>query len=196
MSEERMCLLLDCRSSPVAKAFLIGPEQAERLRVRVPDRRAGEVAELEIVQLLGIEDDCMLKCSVVERRGEELVLERLEVLDAGVRSNLRIPVSFESFLYPLYEKGRGREAIESVDLSCGGIAFYAPQGHEVGEVMEIVIPITEQPLIVRGRILKRNDLKNGRSLYAAKFVELCHDEEKMIRRAVFGVQIRADRTAL
>ena len=43
---------------------------------------------------------------------------------------------------------------------------------------------------MRGKILRGTELKNGRWLYAAKFVELCHEEEIMIRRSVFSVQIQ------
>ena len=185
-------LLLDSWSQPLAKGLLESPADAEKLQVQVLDDQIIDVLAHEVIQLVSVEgDDRPLKCRLIQSRNDRILLEALEALDPSVRTNLRIPVQFGSLIYPVGGKRKGRRLIQAVDLSCGGIAFYSNHGLVVGETMEIVIPITEQPLIVRCKILRVKELKNDRTLYAAKFIDLCHDEEKVIRRAVFSTQLKA-----
>lgn len=188
--QQKKYLLLDSWGQSLARAVRISSPQAEKIQMQVLEKREDAVASHEIIQVVDIDgDDLPLRCRLVQRRGDRIVLETLEVLDAKVRQNLRIPVRFETLLYPLRESTwRGRRRVCSVDLSCGGIAFYGEAGLKPDEVMEIVIPITEQPLIVKCKILRVQEL-HGRTSYAARFIDLCHDEEKTIRRAVFGIQI-------
>ena len=41
----------------------------------------------------------------------------------------------------------------------------------------MVIPVTEEPVILRCEILRRQELRNDKLLYAVKFVDMCEDEE-------------------
>ncbi len=54
----------------------------------------------------------------------------------------------------------------------------------------MVIPITEEPVVLRCVVLRQR--MSGRSipLYAAKFMDLCPDEDRMVREAVFNVQLQ------
>ena len=184
--------LLDSWNTPLANGVLAGPADGELLQIQVLDGRVGVVTAHEVIQVVGSDhEDRAVKCRLTHSRNDMVVLERLETADASLHQNLRIPVCFYSYLYPTGETKRGRMVIRSVDLSCSGIAYYGEPGMQEGDTAEVVLPITEEPLIVRAEILRTtNDLKNGETLYAAKFVDLCHDEETMIRRAVFSIQIR------
>ena len=183
-------LLMDSWGKPLAQGVLLGASDAEHLQIQILNNRIEAVEEHEIIQLLEMDsDDCALKCRLVRARNDQVILEKLEVLDSQMRHNLRISVCFESFLYPVEKTDGGRMAIRSVDLSCSGMAFYGAQGLLQDEIVELVIPITEQPLIVRAKILRINALHNQQTLYAVKFIDLCQEEEMMIRRAVFGMQI-------
>lgn len=184
-------LLLDSWSKPLAKGTPCPPYREGQLHLRLPEGQMPLVTGHEIVQVLRTDnDDRPMKCRLLSSGRDDVTLEPMEVLDPALRNNLRIPVCFDSFLYPLTG---GRLPIRSVDLSCGGIAFYGPQGLQVDQEVELVIPITEQPLIVRGRLLRVSELKNDQALYAARFVAQCHDEEVLLRRAVFGVQLHSGR---
>ena len=76
------------------------------------------------------------------------------------------------------------------DLSCGGVAFFTDHSLRAGEHFEVVIPVTSEPLVVAGEILRVRPSDSGGSiLYAAKFVNLCNDEETLLREAVFNLQL-------
>ena len=76
------------------------------------------------------------------------------------------------------------------DLSCGGLAFFCPRPLEVGERVQVVVPVTAQPLLLDMEILRCSTGPGEECLYAAKFVSLLREEESMVREAVFSLQLR------
>lgn len=183
-------LLLDSLDHPLAYGQLEDYPDAHYFRVRVLDGKIGEVLHHEEIQMVGVSEDAeALLGRILQRDGDHLLLERQRVLGETLRQNLRMPVSFQSFLYPVSGDWKGRCAVESVDLSCGGIAFSCNQELREGELAEVVIPITSSPLVVTCEILGCRLNSQGAPLYRAKFVHLCHEEEMLIREAVFSVQL-------
>lgn len=146
-----------------------------------------------LFQLMGIRDGNFAEVRFLRGRGETAEFEMVRMLDAGIRQNLRIPVRFESFLYPVSGSWKGRAAIVSRDLSCGGIAFVSEKALQVGEICEIVIPVTTEPLVLKMKVLRSGDAGEEGILYAAQFLGMVHEEEIMVREAVFGLQLELDR---
>ena len=145
------------------------------------------VWDLDHISLVGADGPCAAaEGHVVRRRDNMLWVEAVRDLGSKVRENLRIPVQFESFVY----LPTGRLPIESVDLSCGGIAFFCDAQLKEGEQMEVVIPVTSQPLVLRMKILRRRSSSRKEPLYAAQFVDLLREEESMVREAVFSIQLQ------
>ena len=104
------------------------------------------------------------------------------------RRSFRIPVQMDSFVYPIDGSWQGRRSVETIDLSCGEIAFYADSGMEMGDMAEIVLPMTTNPLIVRIKLLRKENVTPERACYAAKFIDLGVEEDQMICEAVFRIQ--------
>ena len=99
---------------------------------------------------------------------------------------------FKSLVYPVTGHWRGRREIESNDLSAGGIAFFTDHSLQIGEQLEVVIPVTSQPLVMRCQVLRIRPTPEAAVpiMYAAKFVDLCDDEETLLRESVFNLQLR------
>ncbi len=184
-------LILDAEKRPLTYGELLDPPEAERFQIRVPADRLETVMERPTVQLIGISEGAgVLVGRVEDSRGDDIVvITKLEALDENLRQNLRMPVRFSTFLYPVTGAWKGRRQAESVDLSCGGIGFTCRERLEEDELLEIVIPITTQPLVVTCRILRIRQEEDGGFFYAAEFIELCNGEESMLREAVFSVQL-------
>ena len=49
---------------------------------------------------------------------------------------------------------------------------------------------TEEPVILICEVLRRQELQNDRYMYATKFVDMCEDEEVVVREAVFSLQLQ------
>ena len=189
--EERLYLLLDSVNNPLARGQLEGPSNGQILQMLVLDNDVEKVACHEVIVLMSMgTNEPPLQCRIVRQRGDRVALEKIASLDPDLRRNLRVPIKFDTFIYPVTGRWRGRRPVQSIDLSCGGVAFYGDDGLEVEEKLELVIPVTEQPVILRCQILRKQELRNGKLLYAVKFVDMCEDEEVMVRKAVFNIQLQ------
>lgn len=187
---ENRYLLLDSQNVPLAHVIIEGDPRNEILTARITDEKAEDVLEHEIYRLLGLEkQQPLIQCQLVSKKEKRIVLERTSFLAPELQKDLRVPLHVNSFLYFPLENGFGRYEIQFVDISCGGMAFYGPEGVEKQENLEVVLPITAQPLIVPCKILSAKKLYSDKMLCAAKFCDLCNAEEKMIREAVFGIQL-------
>lgn len=118
-----------------------------------------------------------------------IALEPMREAGAAIRKNFRVPVAFDSYVYPA---SGPRSAMRSVDLSCGGIAFHSPHTFAPNEVFEVVIPlVSEEPLLLRAEALRGRPNPGIGNFYACRFVDLIDDEEALLREAVFAIQIKS-----
>ena len=195
MSQElgkNLYLLLDSGDKPLARGVLESVPGAVNLQVRVLEGGISAVMEHEDLRLVPMADDQeALLGRILRGEGDQIFLKKLQQLGIEMRQNLRISIHAQSFIYPLTKSWRGRQEIETNDISCGGISFFCGKELRDGEAVEVVIPITPQPMVLRCKILRRRPSNREEILYAAKFEGLCNDEEERMREAVFSVQLRS-----
>lgn len=193
--QQQLYLLLDSRGIPLAQARPQGPAATggELWQLVVLDDKIDLVREHKQFKLMAITDSSPShEGTLVRCRNDIIQLEVRKSATNGtdMRKNLRVPVSVDSFIYPLTGGWPGRRKVRTHDLSCGGVAFFTDHSLRAGELFEMVIPVTSQPLVVKGEILRiRPSGDGGAILYAAKFIDLCNDEETLLREAVFSLQL-------
>lgn len=185
-------LIMDSQNNALANGELVTQPGTTPMRLQILDNKVDEVMGHEVIVLFSSSSqEQPIQCRILRQRGDDIWVEKLATLDPEVRRNLRVPVRFDTFLYPLPGSSwRERHPAQTIDLSCGGVAFYSDFQLEARDRMEIVITPTEEPVILRCEVLKRQDLQN-RYMYATKFVDLCEDEEVAVREAVFSLQLQA-----
>lgn len=188
----RSYLLVGSKEGPLARAELQGSPDAPRLQLRITEGRAGDVEKAELIQAVPMDSKLTMRMGkVVLRRENTVVLEISKDRAHDARKNLRMPVSFESFVY---FQGGGRASIRALNLSSGGIAFCCAAPMAVGQVIEVVVPITtEDPAIVQAEVLRIQPGGGEEQVYACKFLDLLPEEEARLREAVFHVQTRRGR---
>lgn len=188
-----LCVLLDSNTSRVlARGYLDGPPDGLNLQINVTEGDPLAVASADNVQVIPSDESIVPKLGhVIHYQGTRLVIEPLrDLVGNSVRSNLRMPVDFETFLYPT-DGREGRWRARANDLSCGGISFYTDAAFRVGEVIEVVVPITKGgPLLLACELLRTSDMDDGSRFYAAKFNDVLNEQESMLREAVFNVQLK------
>lgn len=189
--DENLCLLLDGENQLLGHAELESPPEEDILWLRLQPDVPDNLEDYGVLRIISQRKRAkVIQSYILQQQGDRVEVERLSFLDPELRRSLRVPVSFASFLYPISGSWKGRKPIQSVDLSCGGVAFYGEPGLQEHEVVEVVIPVTTQPLILRAEILRKEPLGNSSYvLYAAKFVDFCNDEESMVMGAVFSLQL-------
>lgn len=189
--EERLYLILDSKGTPLANAVLESPLSSEVLQIRILKGKEDVVAEHREIQLIGLDDSSSNRVGlIVRQKDDKMVIQPTAALGPAARENLRIVTDFESVMYPASGRWKGQRRIKAKDLSCGGLAFYSsiPLGER--EIVEVVLPVTDSPLVVRTQVLRTlPDDASDKPLYASKFVDLIQDEEALIRKAVFSIQI-------
>ena len=193
--QQLLYLLLDSRGTALAQVRPQGPAATggNLWQLTVLDDKIDLVLKHKKFKLMAITDSSpSYEGTLVRSRNDIIQLEVRKSATNGddMRKNLRVPVSVDSFIYPLTGGWPGRRKVLTNDLSCGGVAFYTNHSLRVREHFEVVIPVTSQPLVVAGEILRiRPSGEGGSILYAAKFVDLCNDEETLLREAVFNLQL-------
>ncbi len=188
---EHLYLLLDEQYNPLAQAMLKSPPGGDTLELWVLDGAVGRLADHRSIQLVGLDDNTPAQSGVIVRTdGDLLFVHTTGFLGSNARENLRVPAEFQSFLYPVSGSWKGRRTIRGKDLSCGGLAFYCAEPLQIGEVAEAVIPVTEVPLVLQVQILRPLPTTAPTPLYAAKFIDMVDEDEFMVRRAVFRIQVR------
>jgi hypothetical protein len=184
-------LILDSRGNAVAHGVSEQASNRELWRLQIDDGDIDQVMSHTILRLVGDSDAVpALEGRIVRQEGNTVYLEPIRPLGEELRKNLRIPVHFSSYLYPISGQWQGRIPIVSYDLSCGGLAFFAPRLLEVGETAQVVIPVTAQPLLLTLQILHCRPAPEGGNFHAAQFVDLIREEESLVREAVFSLQLQ------
>ena len=193
MTANRTYLILDTQNHALANGQLATAPGDSPMRLNILGNKVDDVMAHEVITLFSASsEELPIQCRILRQRGDTILVEKIATLDPEVRRNLRVPVKFDSYIYPLPTSSwSGRAAVQSLDLSCGGIAFYSDRPLELHEQMEIVITPTEEPLILHCEILRRQELQNDRFMYATKFVDMCEDEEVVVREAVFSLQLQS-----
>ena len=184
-------MLFRSKGTPLANAVLESPLNSEVLQIRILKGKEDVVAEHREIQLIGLDDSSPNRVGlIVRQKDDKMVIQPTAALGPAARENLRIVTDFESVMYPASGRWKGQRKIKAKDLSCGGLAFYSsiPLGER--EIVEVVLPVTDSPLVVRTQVLRAlPDDTSDKPLYASKFVDLIQDEEALIRKAVFSIQI-------
>lgn len=193
MTANRTYLILDSQNHALANGELASPSGASPIRLNVLNNKVDDVMRHEVIVLFSTSsEELPIQCRILRQRGDTILVEKIANLDPEIRRNLRVPVKFDTFLYPLPGSAwKGRRSAQSIDLSCGGIAFYTDCQLEPHEQVELVVTPTEEPVILRCEILRKQELQNDRFLYATKFVDMCEDEEVVVREAVFSLQLQS-----
>lgn len=189
---EHLYLLLDSQCTPLAQAILQSPPGSELLQLRVLDDAIAKVTAHHEIQLFGLDSNTPARTGVIlKSRGDQLVIRPTAFLGPDARENLRVNINFRSFIYPVTGKWKGRQTILCKDLSSGGMAFHCGISLEPKEIVEVVLPVTDSPLVVNLQILNVSPSNVPVPLYSAQFVDLILDEEFLIRKAVFSIQVNS-----
>lgn len=156
----------------------------------------GELLDIEQAKIIQVvPQDSSLPSQMtryVGFRNGIVALEPMRKAGAALRKNFRVPVVFNSYVYPA---SGPRASMRSVDLSCGGVAFHSPHAFAPNEVFEVVVPlVSEEPLLLRAEALRARSDPGIGNFYACKFVDLIDDEEALLREAVFAIQIKSYQT--
>ncbi len=188
---EHRFLISNRQHKPLGVATLQSPPREKPFMLEITRYEPGIADNALSIQqkicLIDIDKDIAMEGTIVNRGGNRLLVMPGQQLGPEARRNLRVRIAFESLMFPAGDTGwQGQQKFISQDLSSGGIALYTDVPLECGEKVELVLPVMEPPLLVKANILRPLP---GKNLYAAQFYDLTYDEDALIRKEVFAIQL-------
>ena len=118
-------LMIDSRGNPVAHGTSDDGLEKSVWEIQVDSGDIKRVLSHEYVSLVSSSEKVpAMEGRIIRRDGNIISVESVRRLGEDVRRNLRMPVRFESYLYPVSGEWKGRLPILSNDLSCGGDIFF------------------------------------------------------------------------
>lgn len=191
---DRSYLLMNEQDKAVGKAALASSLEGEVIQFRLQVERGTPVEEGQILRFIGNEESTPdFVGEIQRRRGDQIAVRATAPLDKAARKNLRVDIQFSSLLYPVSGNWKGQRMIRGENLSCGGVGFYCTEKLQVGEIVQIVLPMTDNPLLLQAEVLRIHTDRGPVPLYGSRFVDMIHDEEALVRRAVFDIQLASAR---
>ena len=180
---EKKFIILDDNQQTLASAILM-EQQGQRKIFELTSTPSTDLLSLPAINILSLNStEFMAWRGKAERlRGDQFYFWAEDRIDERLRRHLRIPMSFQTYLYPV-SGVLFRLPVVSKDISCGGIAIYSMEPLLTDQVFEIALPCTEPPLLVRLKVLR--PLPSGSNLYSCQFVDLRPAEEAMIQECIF-----------
>ncbi len=191
---ERRFLISDAEHRPIAIAHLESPADEKPFNLLIQTYEPGMPSTALSIQqkitLIDIDNDLAMEGTIVNHAADRLLVEPGKRLGAEARKNLRVRTAFESIMFPVSGGSwQGQHKFISHDLSSGGIALRSNLSLECGETIELVLPVMEPPLLVKASVLRPLPSNYPEQLYATKFVDLTDDEDSLIRKSVFSIQL-------
>ena len=177
---------------PIARAMIYGDPDADEWQAELVSGEEETVLDEDVVELVRLADDMYTIIGRVKgKKDGRILLERVMGRSGDARRSLRVPIGYDTYIYPADGAWEGRCLVKCKDLSCGGIAFHLPMTLALGTSVDVVVRTQEEPLVVRGEVLREIEKKDGMDGYAVCFRDICPDEDALLCKEVFGVQLRA-----
>lgn len=192
--KQNTCMLMDSMSKVLAKGRLEKATDPDTIRVKVTEGNVKDVIRIGKVQIVPSQEGSSPSLGrVIDCDDHDVITfaPLRELQGEFVRANLRVPVDFVSYAYPLSGPDKSRSAVRANDLSGGGISFYSNREFAPDDLLEVVIPITRTaPLLLQCQILRRGEKRGEYILYAARFSDIIDEQEALVREAVFRAQVQ------
>ena len=180
---EKKFIILDDNQQTLASAILM-EQQGQRKIFELTSTPSTDLLSLPAINILSLNStEFMAWRGKAERlRCDQFYFWAEDRIDERLRRHLRIPMSFQTYLYPV-SGVLFRLPVVSKDISCGGIAIYSMEPLLTDPVFGIALPCAEPPLLVRLNVLRTRP--SGSNLYSCQFVDLLPPEDAMNQECIF-----------
>ena len=132
---------------------------------------------------------------IAEIKGDNVLFNEVVNISAQMRTEIKIKIRVDTNLIKLFppEEQKVPVAVPIVtnDISCGGIGFVSKADFDKEGTYDVVILITSPPTVIDLAIMRKEfQPEQNQYVYGSKFLDLDIVEERMLRKAIFKVQMR------
>ncbi len=132
---------------------------------------------------------------ITEIKGNLLSLSEVVNISAKMRNEIKIKIRIDTKLIQLFPEEEEKIPISipitTNDISCGGIGFVSKADLDKENKYEVVIHVTSDAIVVDLDIVRKEfQPEQNQYVYGSKFSDLNIVEERMLREAIFRLQMR------
>ena len=193
MSEEKYLILSE--NDMVLCEAVLEKSGADKMVMKVKDS-AKSLKDLAMVKLHKMQSYAeTYQGHILSISGNTVTINKVVNISAQMRSELKVKIRFETHLTKITMLGEVENQMSipvvSRDISCGGICFLAKTDLDTQSTYEIVIPITSEPILADLKVVRKEFVpEENIFIYGAKFIDFNINGERMLREAVFKLQMR------
>lgn len=184
-------LILDEDHSSLTRAVLRTPPTATVLEFEIPENDVPLLEGHRDLQFIGVDEHApSFAGTVTRRRGNRMAVEKGAELGEDSFENLQVPFYHDGYAYPISGAWKGRCAIQTKTLSCGGISFESASPLAVQEVVEVTVHTRDGALLIPTKILRQQEGTGLNSLFFGRFMSGVDDAERFVRKEVLFLQLK------
>lgn len=132
---------------------------------------------------------------IIDVKGNMVSLGDVVNISAQMRTEIKIKTHVETDLIKTFPEDKQKIPITipivTNDISCGGMGFVSKADLSKEGTYEVVIPITSPPTVIDLAIMRKEfQPEKNQYTYGSKFLDLDIVEERMLRKAIFKIQMR------
>mgnify|MGYP001623098042 CR=1 FL=1 len=193
MSEEKYLILSE--NDMVLCEAVLEKSSADTVVMKVKDS-VKSLKDLEIVKFHKMQSYAeTYQGHILDISGLTVTINKVVNVSAQMRSELKVKIRFETQKKKITMLGEVENQtsvpVVSRDISCGGICFLTKTDLDTESTYEIVIPITSEPILADLKIVRKEFIpEENMFIYGSKFIDFNVNGERMLREAVFKLQMR------
>lgn len=126
--------------------------------------------------------------NITEIAYDKIHLDDIRNLAPILHQDVRVDVDRHSTIYFQKDGQNYKVQVYIKDISSGGMCFVTRENLDRDITYEILVDWTETPILLKFKILRKEDLNLNRISYGCAFQDLHRTEESMLRASVYKLQ--------
>ena len=111
-----------------------------------------------------------------------------------LHGDVRVVVDFNSSITCETDEGEQAFDIKVINLSAGGMCFLCLNELPLDQTYETVVEWIETPIVVKLKLLRKEETEGTMFSYGCKFIGLHNYEESLLRAGVYYIQAKKVKT--
>lgn len=196
LAEEKYAILSENNDMVLCEAILMQRQGTNMTMKVVDDIQA--LGMLKSVKFHKMQSYAEIYQGNIEIKGNTIFFTDVVNISAQMRKEIKIKIHVETDFIRTFPENKEKIPVTipivTNDISCGGMGFASKTNLNKEGTYEVVIPITSDPIIVDVSIVRKEfQPDKNQYVYGSKFLDLNIVEERMLREAIFKLQMRRHR---
>lgn len=193
-------VLMTEKNRTITEAYLVFSNDNGLVFRILSKEMAGRIAEMKRIRYQKQETYAeTFEADIYDMKLDKIYVENISNVSATLRSELKVKVKFNTTISVVDEVEQEQDEVVNLqvatkDISCGGFCFHCSKELNTKYLYETIIPLWDEPMIANFRILRKVQMPETNEFsYGCQFQHLNHQEERVLREAIFRLQMMMHR---